>query len=308
MKKICVLGSINIDLVTKTKAFPKAGQTVSGYEFQTFPGGKGANQAVAAGRLGAAVTFLGKVGSDAFGEMALRSLREANVDVSYIKEEEISTGTASITVNAQGENTIIVVPGANGLVDVDYVNRNKKAIDDADILMLQLEIPMETVEWAADYAAKAGKLVILDPAPAVRLSENLLKCSGIVTPNETELAIISEMNVDDESKAMDAAKALMKQGVSTVVHKSGGKGAYLMSDKEACLVPGFKVNVVDTTAAGDSFNAGLAVSLAKGNAMKESVRYANAVGAMAVTKMGAQSAMPTQAELKAFMENKPAKH
>ncbi len=306
MKKICVLGSINIDLVTKTSAFPKAGQTVGGYEFHTFPGGKGANQAVASGRLGADVTFLGKVGSDTFGEMALKSLRDANVDVSYIKKEEISTGIASITVNSQGENTIIVVPGANGLVDVDYVNRNKKAIDDADILMLQLEIPMETVEWAADYAAKAGKLVILDPAPAVTLPEHLLKCSSIVTPNETELAIVSKMEVSDENGAIEAAGALLKQGVGTVVHKSGGKGAYLITDKEAELVPGFTVSVVDTTAAGDSFNAGLAVSLAKGNDLKESIRYANAVGAMAVTKMGAQSAMPTEAELKAFMENTPS--
>jgi ribokinase len=302
VKKICVLGSINIDLVTKTQAFPKAGQTVTGYEFCTFPGGKGANQAVAAGRLGADVTFLGKVGSDTFGEMALASLSEANVDVSYIKKEQTSTGTASITVNAQGENTIIVVPGANGLVDVDYVRSHIKAIDDADILMLQLEIPMETVEWAADYAAKAGKLVILDPAPAVTLPEKLLKCSSIVTPNETELAIISQMDVKDDSSAIEAARALMDQGVGTVVHKSGGKGAYLITNKDAELVPGFKVSVVDTTAAGDSFNAGLAVSLAKSNDLRESIRYANAVGAMSVTKMGAQSAMPTEAELKAFME------
>jgi ribokinase len=303
VKKICVLGSINIDLVTKTQAFPKAGQTVTGYEFCTFPGGKGANQAVAAGRLGADVTFLGKVGSDTFGEMALASLSEANVDVSYIKKEQTSTGTASITVNAQGENTIIVVPGANGLVDVDYVRSHIKAIDDADILMLQLEIPMETVEWAADYAAKAGKLVILDPAPAVTLPEKLLECSSIVTPNETELAIISQMDVKDDISAIEAARALMGQGVGTVVHKSGGKGAYLITNKDAELVPGFKVSVVDTTAAGDSFNAGLAVSLAKGNDLKESIRYANAVGAMSVTKMGAQSAMPTEAELKAFIES-----
>ncbi len=303
MKRICVLGSINIDLVTKTQAFPKAGQTVSGHEFCTFPGGKGANQAVAAGRLGANVTFLGKVGSDTFGEMALESLRKANVVISYIEIEKTGTGTASITVNAQGENSIIVVPGANGLVDVDYVRQNTRAIDDADILMLQLEIPMETVQWAAEYAAKAGKLVMLDPAPARKLPDTLLRCSSMVTPNETELAIISQMEVSDENSAVEAARALLKQGVRTVVHKSGGKGAYLMTQNEAELIQGFKVSVVDTTAAGDSFNAGLAVSLAKGNDLKTSIRYANAVGAMAVTKMGAQSAMPTEAELKAFMEN-----
>jgi len=303
LKRICVLGSINIDLVTKTDAFPKAGQTVSGHEFATFPGGKGANQAVAAGRLGADVTFLGKVGSDTFGDMALKSLHEANVNVSYIQKEQTSTGTASITVNAQGENTIIVVPGANGLVDVDYVSRNKKIIDEADILMLQLEIPMETVQWAAEYAAKAGKLVILDPAPARTLPKTLLKYSSIITPNETELAIISQMNVSDENSVIEAARAVLKQGADTVVHKSGGKGAYLIADKETELVSGYKVSVVDTTAAGDSFNAGLAVSLAKGSDVKESIRYANAVGAMSVTKMGAQSAMPTETELKAFLES-----
>jgi len=302
VKKICVLGSINMDLVTKTQAFPKAGQTVSGFEFHTFPGGKGANQAVAAGRLGADVTFLGKVGNDAFGDMALLSLREANVDVSRIAKEKMSTGTASITVSAQGENAIIVVPGANGLVDVDYVRQNTQAIDDADILMLQLEIPMETVVWAAEYAAKAGKLVMLDPAPARKLPDTLLRCSSMVTPNETELTIISQMEVSDENSAVEAARALIKQGVRTVVHKSGGKGAYLMTHNEAELIQGFKVSVVDTTAAGDSFNAGLAVSIAKGNDLKTSIRYANAVGAMAVTKMGAQSAMPTQAELNAFIE------
>ncbi len=302
MKKICVLGSINMDLVTKTDAFPKAGQTVSGHEFQTFPGGKGANQAVAAGRLGASVTFLGKVGSDAFGDMALESLREANVDVSYIRKEDISTGTASITVNAQGENSIIVVPGANGLVDVDYVKENIKAIDDADILMLQLEVPMEAVVWAAEYAKRANKLVILDPAPAVKLSERLLNCCGIVTPNETELAIITQTEVKDESGAIESARILLGQGIQTVVHKRGGKGAYLITAAETAHVPGFKVEVKDTTAAGDSFNAGLATSLAKGFDMMESIRYANAVGAMSVTKMGAQSAMPMEAELTAFLE------
>ncbi len=304
MKKICVLGSINMDIVTKTQDFPKAGQTVSGFEFRTFPGGKGANQAVAAGRLGADVAFLGKVGSDTFGGMSLDSLNAAHVDVAYIEREEISTGTASITVNAQGENSIIVVPGANGLVDVDYVQRNTKAIDDADILMLQLEVPMETVLWAAAYAKKAGKMVILDPAPAVELSEELLSCCAIVTPNETELSIIAQTDVKDEAGVIEAAQLLIQQGVQTVVHKSGGKGAYLITQSETVHVPGYKVEVKDTTAAGDSFNAGLAVSLAKGHSLTESIRYANAVGAMSVTKMGAQSAMPTEAELAVFLERK----
>ncbi len=297
MKKICVLGSINIDLVAQTPSFPEPGQTILGEQFHTFPGGKGANQAVAAGRLGADVTFLGKVGSDAFGDMALSALRDANVDTSFIQKEETSTGVAVITVNRQAENTIVYVPGANGLVDVLYVNRSKRAIDEADILMIQLEVPLETVEWAAAYATERGKMVILDPAPAAQLPQRLIKCSHIITPNETELQIISGRNVRSEAEAMQAAGVLLEQGAGMVVHKCGGRGAYLISPEEAELVPGFKVTAVDTTAAGDSFNAGLAVSLANGNSIRESIRFANAVGAISVTKMGAQSAMPTLEEV-----------
>ena len=297
MKKICVLGSINIDLVAQTPSFPEPGQTILGEQFHTFPGGKGANQAVAAGRLGADVTFLGKVGSDAFGDMALSALRDANVDTSFIQKEETSTGVAVITVNRQAENTIVYVPGANGLVDVLYVNRNKRAIDEADILMVQLEVPLETVEWAAAYAAERGKMVILDPTPAAQLPQRLIKCSHIITPNETELQIISGRSVRSETDAMQAAGVLLEQGAGMVVHKCGGRGAYLISPEEAELVPGFKVTAVDTTAAGDSFNAGLVVSLANGNSVRESTHFANAVGAISVTKMGAQSAMPTLEEV-----------
>ncbi len=297
MKKICVLGSINIDLVAQTPSFPEPGQTIMGEQFHTFPGGKGANQAVAAGRLGADVTFLGKVGSDAFGEMALNALRDANVDTSFIQKEETSTGVAMITVNRQAENTIVYVPGANGHVDVLYVNRNKRAIDEADILMVQLEVPLETVEWAAAYAAERGKTVILDPAPARQLPQRLIKCSHIITPNETELQIISGRSVKSEADAKEAAVVLLKQGADMVVHKCGGRGAYLISPETTELVPGFKVTAVDTTAAGDSFNAGLAVSLANGGSIQESIRFANAVGAISVTKMGAQSAMPTLQEV-----------
>ena len=303
MKKICVLGSINMDLVTKTHAFPGPGQTVNGTEFHTFPGGKGANQAVAAGRLGADVTFLGKVGTDSFGDMSLTALREAGVDTLYIEKESTGTGIAAITVNAHGENTIICVPGANGLVDVLYVHRNKKAIDDADILMLQLEVPLETVEWAAAYAAERGKTVILDPAPARCLPQRLLSSSSILTPNETELGIIADAVISDEQSVRKAADTLMAQGAGMVVHKCGGKGAYLLTGEKTLLVPGFKVTPVDTTAAGDSFNAGLAVALAKGQSLEQSLRYGNAVGAISVTKMGAQSAMPTADEVSRFINN-----
>ena len=301
MKKICVLGSINIDLVTKTPRFAQPGETLEGEAFNTFPGGKGANQAVAAGRLGADVTFLGKVGSDAFAEVALDALCSAGVKTEYIKKEDTSTGTATIIVNAQGENKIIIVPGANGRVDVQYVQAHIEAIDNADILMLQLEVPLETVAWAAQYAAKHGKTVILDPAPATTLPETLLKCCSIITPNETELQIVTGINSSGDAGIRQAADLLLAQGVGCVVNKRGAKGAYWLTREEMNGIPGFTVTVVDTTAAGDSFNAGLAVSLAKGCDMAESIRYANAVGAISVTKMGAQSAMPTADEVSRFI-------
>ncbi len=300
MKRICVLGSINIDLVTKTKQFPLPGETVHGLAFHIFPGGKGANQAVAAGKLGAPVTFLGKVGKDSFGEVALTALREANVETGFIEEENTSTGTASITVNHMGENSIICVPGANDLIDVDYVKRNIKAIDDADILMLQLEIPIETVEWAAEYAASNHKIVILDPAPATKLSGNLLKHCTCITPNETELEILSGIKITGKGELDKAKDYIFNQGVNTIIHKCSSKGAYLLEREEQLHIPGFKVEAVDTTAAGDSFNAGLAVSLAKGHPMPESIRFANAVGALSVTKMGAQSAMPSMDQVVEF--------
>lgn len=303
MKKICVLGSINIDLVTTALEFPMPGETIHGLEFSTFPGGKGANQAVAASKLGAPVTFLGKIGRDAFGEMALFSLKEAKVDTRYIEKENTSTGTASITVNGKGQNSIVCVPGANGMVDVNYVMKNKKAIEDADILMIQLEIPVETVEWAAEYASLNNKIVILDPAPAKKLSDTLLKHCSIITPNETELEILTGVPLSDGSSLENAKDILLKQGVRAIVHKCSSKGAYLLSAEDKLMIAGFKVDVVDTTAAGDSFNAGLAVSLAEGKGMKESIRFANAVGALSVTKMGAQSAMPSMVKVMEFMNN-----
>jgi len=302
LKKICVLGSINIDLVTKAIEFPIPGETIPGIEFNTFPGGKGANQAVAASKLGAEVIFLGKIGNDVFGEMALSALIEAKVDTRYIKKEDISTGVASITVNKSGQNSIICVPGANGMIDVAYVKANKKAIDDADILMLQLEIPIETVEWAAQYAFTNNKLVILDPAPARKLSKALLSNCSFITPNETELEIISEIKVLNVDSLESAKQALIQQGVSTIVHKCSSKGAYLLTKDDQLLIPGYKVEVVDTTAAGDSFNAGLAVSLAQGKGTEESIQFANAVGALSVTKIGAQSAMPTMSVVMEFIK------
>ncbi len=302
MKKICVLGSINIDIVTQTPRFALPGETLTGVAFNTFPGGKGANQGVAAGRLGADVTFLGMVGNDAFAAVALEALQSAGVKTDHIESADTSTGTATIIVNAQGENSIIVVPGANGLVDVDYVKRHTSVLDESDILMLQLETPLETVAWAAQYAAGRGKTVILDPAPAQKLPDALLRCCTLVTPNETELQIATGVDTSDDAGVRKAADMLLAQGMGAVLNKRGSKGARWLTAAGSFDVPGFKVKAVDTTAAGDSFNAGFAVSLAQGKTTEESIRYANAVGAIAVTKMGAQSAMPTAAEVAEFIE------
>lgn len=302
MKKICVLGSINIDMVTRTSAFPLPGQTVEGTDFQIFPGGKGANQAVAAGRLGADVTFLGKVGNDVFAETALGAMREAGVDTRCIQRADTSTGVAAISVSMSGENSIIVVPGANGLVDIAYVQENISAIENADILMLQLEVPMETVEWAANFAQAKGKTVILDPAPAKQLPLTVLKCCDIITPNETELKIITGRTITSLEETIDAARELIGAGVGMVVHKCGKAGAYVITKDRVEYIPEYPVVVVDTTAAGDSFNAGLAVALGQGKTALDGARFANIVAALSVTKAGAQSAMPTLAEVTRLIE------
>lgn len=303
MKKILVAGSINIDLVATAVNFPKPGQTVVGDRFDTFPGGKGANQAVAAGRLGGAVSFLGKVGDDGFGVQALDALKAANVNTSRIEiEKGISTGVAVIEVAHSGENSIVVVPGANGKVDIDYVKKNLTAIDNCDIVLLQLEIPFETVEFIAQYAFEKGKTVVLDPAPAQLLSDRLIRCCTYITPNETEMEIITAKRVQGAASVFEAAQVLLQKGALTVINKAGKAGAYRINRDGALHCAGYKVIAVDTTAAGDSFNAGFAVSLASGRSEADSLYYANAVAAISVTNLGAQSAMPTHNEVDEFIK------
>lgn len=302
MKKILVAGSINIDLVATAADFPKPGQTLIGERFDTFPGGKGANQAVAAGRLGADVSFLGKVGSDSFGEQALKALRDSNVDVSRIeREQNVSTGVAIIEVAGSGENSIIYIPGANDKVDIAYIQKNIDAIDNSDIILLQLEIPFETVEFIAQYGYRKGKTVILDPAPAQELSDALIQSCTYITPNETEMEVITGKPVTNEVSAFKAAQVLLQKGARVVINKAGRAGAYRIDCDGALHCAGYKVKAVDTTAAGDSFNAGFAASLALGRSEEDSLGYANAVAAISVTKLGAQSAMPTANEVAEFL-------
>lgn len=308
MKRICVVGSINIDLVTKVNHFPQAGETITGNEIGLFPGGKGANQAVAAGKLGGNVTFLGKVGNDYFGSIALKALSNVGVNTDYIETvESQSTGTAVITVNGKGENHIIIVPGANAGVDIEYIKRHIDIIEDSDILLLQLEIPIEIVEWVAAYAKSKNTLVILDPAPAQVLSNDFLGKIDILTPNETELEIISGMEINDRETILRASESLLNRGVGKVINKAGKIGAYYIKPGGFSFYSSYDVKVVDTTAAGDSFNAGLAVGLAKNNDIEFSIDYANAVASLSVTEFGAQSAMPDNIRVLNLMKMKEAK-
>jgi ribokinase len=293
MKKICVIGGINIDLVSLSERFPKPGETLLGEQFNIFPGGKGANQAVAAGNLGGNVICVGMVGADAFGKIARDNLQDAHVGVDYVDQAEgVSTGVALIEVTKSGENSIVFIPGANGLVDVECIKRNIAALDEADYILMQLEIAEETVRFVADYAHKHGKTFILDPAPAMQLDAELLGNVDIITPNETEMRIVTGHDVSEDIDIETSAQSLLDAGVGMIINKSGKDGAYIIKKGYFKHVPGFKVEAVDTTAAGDSFNAGLAYALANGESIEDSVRFANAVGAISVTKFGAQSAMP----------------
>ncbi|HIS03322.1 MAG TPA: ribokinase [Candidatus Pullichristensenella avicola] len=298
MKKLAVVGSINMDIVTRVERFPKPGETLTGVSFSTIPGGKGANQAVALGRLGMPVRMAGGVGDDAFGETYLRNFRENGVDTALVRVfSGMTTGTASIEVNAQGENHIIVVPAANGACDMAWLEETLPALEDCDIFLLQHEIPLPVVFEAIRRLHAMGKTVILDPAPAAPVPEEVLAMVDYITPNETELrAITSAMGEDADAPAR--VRRLLDLGVGCVINKSGGNGAYVAARGAAVEhVPGFAVKVVDTTAAGDTFNAGFAAGLALDLPLLEAVRVGHAAAALSVTAFGAQGGMPRREQL-----------
>lgn len=305
MKKICVIGSLNMDLVTKVSDFPKSGETIFGKSFQTFPGGKGANQAVALGRLGADVIIVGKVGEDIYGEKYLEVLRNNNVRQDAVEiEKEVSSGIAVIQVNDSGENNIIVVPGANGKVDTQYIESKWDIIRQADIFLFQLEIPLLTVIDVMKKLKKLGKVIILDPAPASKLPDDIFKYIDFITPNETEIETLTGRNIKNEDDLKEAGKILFDKGVKVVIAKLGSKGASIIKKDEYISIPGFKVSAVDTTAAGDSFNAGFAFALSEEKSLKDCVEFGNAVGAISTTALGAQEAMPTYEIISEFIKDK----
>ena len=290
MPNVLVIGSVNADLVVRTPRFPAPGETISGEDLSIIPGGKGANQAVAAARQGASVVMVGRVGNDSFGPTLIQNLKENQVNTGFVQISESATGTAIIVVDSSGQNSIVLSPGANGKVtpsDVDSVS-----FQDADMLLLQLEIPLETVAHAADVARQKGLRVILNPAPARQLPDLLLADVDILVPNESELQLLSGQPVTDVDSATSAARAVLKKGVKTIIVTLGANGALLVADEKVTHVPTFNVDVVDTTAAGDAFIGGLAAALLKGKSLEDAVRYGNASGALAVTKFGAQPSLP----------------
>lgn len=299
MKKILVIGSLNMDSVIKTPHMPKPGETVMGTDISLVPGGKGANQAYAAGKLGGDVTMLGAVGKDAFGDTMLENLRSVNVNVEGIRQlEGVPTGQAYITVNEEGQNSIIVIAGANGEVTEKMVDENMNLIDASDIIIMQLEIPVRTVQYIKEIAVKKGKTVILDPAPAVAgLPDEFWSGIDYIKPNETELEILAGRTLETESELIEGAKEMLTKGVKTVLVTLGEKGCLYVSAKEEKIIPTRKVQVVDTTAAGDSFTAAFALSLSRDESIEEAIAFGQKVSGIAVTRKGAQTSIPDMNEL-----------
>ena len=299
MKKIVVIGSLNADFVVNVSHMPVVGETVLAKDFELIPGGKGANQAYALGRLGADVTILGAVGDDGYGKLLLGNLENAGVNVSQVGVVPgANTGMAIVTVNKDGNNSIVVVQGANALVSKEYIDSKRSVIGQSDIVVLQLEIPAETVIYAAKLAKELHKTVILDPAPAVRgLPKELFENVDIIKPNETELSILSGIDRAEE-RLEDATGILKKAGARCVIVTLGNKGVYLSPpDKEARIIEAEPVRVVDTTAAGDAFTAALAFGLSRGNTLRSSALFANHVSSIVVTRKGAQTSIPTLQEV-----------
>ena len=299
MSDILVVGSLNADLVVRAPRFPAPGETISGGDLATIPGGKGANQAVAAARQGVRVSMLGRVGRDNFGDFLLDNLRANQVDTTLVQRDDAATGTAIIVVDANGQNSIVLSPGANGQVrpaDVDPASLPRPKL-----VLLQLEIPLESVIHAAAVGRGLGARVLLNPAPARPLPDELIAQTDFLIPNETELSLLTDQPVTDIASTESAAQTLLAKGVQTVIVTLGANGALVVTPEKTTHVPPFHVDVVDTTAAGDAFIGGFSAALLRGLALEEAVRHGNACGALAATQFGAQPSLPTAEEVNKFM-------
>ncbi|EKY3232411.1 ribokinase [Cronobacter malonaticus] len=301
--QLVVLGSINADHILNLEAFPAPGETVTGSQYQVAFGGKGANQAVAAGRSGADIAFIACVGEDDIGERIRQQLSRDNIDVSPVSAVAgESTGVALIFVNGEGENVIGIHAGANAALTPERVNEQREKIANARALLMQLESPVESVIAAARIAHENQTTVILNPAPARALSDELLALVDIITPNETEAEKLTGVKVSDDESAAQAAAVLHQKGIETVIITLGSRGVWLSVNGEGQRVPGFRVKAVDTIAAGDTFNGALLTALLEGTPMLNAIRFAHAAAAIAVTRPGAQPSVPWRDEIDAFLQ------
>jgi ribokinase len=301
MTNILVIGSLNADLVVRAKRFPLPGETIQGENLVTIPGGKGANQAVAAARLGARVAMIGRVGADAFGSALIDNLTQNKVDSRHvIRDDSTSTGTAIIIIDSQGQNRIILSPGANARIASSDIR--PEYFSGSSLLLLQFEIPIETVIHSANLAKEKGLVVLLNPAPAQSLPDELLRTADYILPNETELGLLTGNTISDLSSVEVAGLSLMARGANNVIVTLGAKGALIMNKGGVKLIPAFNVKVVDTTAAGDAFIGGLAVGLLNGRSLEDAVQYGCACGALAVTKFGAQPSLPSAEDVNKILK------
>lgn len=297
-KNIVVIGSCNTDMVVKSHRLPVPGETVLGGAFMINPGGKGANQAVAVARLGGKVTFVSKTGNDLFGKQSIEMYDEERINTDYIfSDPNLPSGVALIMVDINGENCIVVASGANGSLSPKDIDKAKNVIESADILLMQLEIPMETVEYAAELAHKKGVKVILNPAPAAFLSNKLLECLYAIVPNETEAEMLSGIKVSDLKSAKQAADIIAAKGVDIVVITLGAKGALIKEGNTYTNIEAQKIVAIDTTAAGDTFCGALSVGLSEGLSIVDSVKLANRAAGITITREGAQAAIPYRKEI-----------
>lgn len=300
--KVTVVGSFNTDLMVRTPRMPVKGETILGGPFLSGPGGKGANQAVAAARLGAEVTMLVKLGKDAFGDLAQANLEKEGILPKYIlRSAESHTGVAFIIVDDTGENMIVVAGGTNDRMTTADVDIAREAICTADIVLMQLEVPLAVIEYTARMADEAGVKVMLNPAPGQRLPADLLKRIDYLTPNETEAELITGQKIASVEDAQLAARDLLASGVGTAVITLGSNGALVVTSEKSEHVPGQKVQVVDTTGAGDAFNGAFAVALAEGKGLAEAAAFANVAAAIQVTRLGTAPAMPFRQEVEDFL-------
>jgi ribokinase len=299
--RVVVVGSSNFDVVVNADRPPREGENVLASNLKFFPGGKGANQAVAVKRLGAQVTFIGAVGKDIIGDYLVGHLEASGIDNHWVRREaERSSGCAFISIYPSGNNSIVVDPGANRTLKPEDIDRAQEAIAEADAVLTVLEIPMETVEAVLRAGRKAGKLTVLDAGPPRQCSTEILKLADIVSPNETELEALSKEAVSGRESVESAARKLLEQGAETVVVKMGSDGSMLVTAEGATHFPASRIKAVDPTAAGDAFTAALTVRLAMGEKIEDAMRYANLAGALAVTKLGALPSLPTREEVESF--------